>query len=58
MNSEQILSAMNNISSEYILSAQKKLGYDSADLAEKQMQVKRHRFMPRMKWILPSWIGS
>ena len=43
MNSEQILSAMNNISSEYILSAQKKLGYDSADLAEKQMQVKGHR---------------
>lgn len=47
MNSKQILSAMNNISSEYILSAQKKLGYDSKDAPQNQMQVKGHRTMRR-----------
>lgn len=47
MNSKQILSAMNNISSEYILSAQNKLGYDSEDPLEKQIQVKGHRKIRR-----------
>ena len=47
MNSKQILSAMNNISSEYILSEQKKLGYDSEDLPKKPMQVKGHRTVRR-----------
>lgn len=47
MNSKQILSAMNNISSEYILSAQKKLGYDSEEPLKKQIQVKWHRTIRR-----------
>lgn len=47
MNSKQILSAMNNISSEYILSAQKKLGYDSEDPPEKHTQAKGHRTIRR-----------
>ena len=47
MNSKQILSAMNNISSEYILSAQKKLEYDSEDAPKNQIQVKGHRTIRR-----------
>lgn len=47
MNSKQILSAMNNISSEYILSAQKKLEYDSEDAPKNQMQVKGRRTIRR-----------
>lgn len=47
MNSKQILSAMNNISSEYILSAQKKLGYDSDTLPKKQMQATGHKTIRR-----------
>lgn len=47
MNSKQILSAMNNISSEYILSAQKELGYDSEDPPEKHTQAKGHRTIRR-----------
>ena len=47
MNSKQILFAMNNISSEYILSAQKKLAYDRDDVPKGQMQVKGHRTIRR-----------
>lgn len=48
MNSKQILSAMNNISNEYILSAQKKLEYDSEDIPKGQMQVKGRRTFRRI----------
>lgn len=47
MNSKQILFAMNNISSEYILSAQEKLAYDRDDVPKGQMQVKGHRTIRR-----------
>ncbi len=47
MNSKQILSAMNNISSGYILSAQQKLGYDIDTLPPKQMQATGHKTIRR-----------
>ena len=47
MNSKQILSAMNNISSEYILSAQEKLEYDSEDIPMSQIQGKGRRTIRR-----------
>ena len=52
MNSKQILSAMNNISSEYILSAQKKLEYDREDAPKNQIQVKGHRTIRRTQKVV------
>ena len=40
MNSKQIVAAMNNISSDYILSAQMKLGYYSDDRPDKTLQLR------------------